>query len=278
MPTRRRRPLAGRRDLREGRGSLALRLPRDRSIRAGYRRIRLTAAGRRRRPAVLPAGHRRDQGHPRRGRNRPGAGVSGGAGCAAASAMAPYRPLRQQPHRMRPRAAEGAAPADARAQTGPQCHGRAGWACLGAERSVRLLRARGRGASKAFELPPHSTSWLWRSDPSAGNGFGCHPSTRCNRAFSRTLRWPTRKATGSRSTRRTSPGSGRRRRTDRGVASADPGRRPTVRPCLAVRSTVIFVSAPCSWVEPGAVSTTYKPTKFPDARRSPPSLGDGHMT
>jgi len=34
----------------------------------------------RRRPAVLPAGHWRDQGHPRRGRNRSGAAVPGGAG------------------------------------------------------------------------------------------------------------------------------------------------------------------------------------------------------
>jgi hypothetical protein len=42
----------------KGCGSLALRLPRDRSIRAGHRHIRLTTAGRRRRPEVLPAGHR----------------------------------------------------------------------------------------------------------------------------------------------------------------------------------------------------------------------------
>jgi hypothetical protein len=27
----------------------------------------------------------------------------------------------------------------------------------------------------AFELPPRSTSWLWRSDPSASNGFGIPP-------------------------------------------------------------------------------------------------------
>jgi transposase-like protein len=33
------------------------------------------------------------------------------------------------PHRMRPRPAEGAATTDARAQASPQCHGRAGWAC-----------------------------------------------------------------------------------------------------------------------------------------------------
>jgi hypothetical protein len=46
---------------------LALRLPRDRSIRAGHRRIRLTTAGRRRRPEVLPAGHRHNEGRARRG-------------------------------------------------------------------------------------------------------------------------------------------------------------------------------------------------------------------
>jgi transposase-like protein len=51
----------------------------------------------------------------------------------------------KQPHRMRPRSAEGAATADARAQTGPQCHRRAGRPCLGAEPSARPLRARGRG-------------------------------------------------------------------------------------------------------------------------------------
>jgi hypothetical protein len=30
-------------------------------------------------------------------------------------------------------------------------------------------------ALQAFELPPRSRSWPWRSDPSAGNGFGMPP-------------------------------------------------------------------------------------------------------
>jgi transposase-like protein len=42
---------------------MAGRVSSDRSIRAGHRRIRLTTAGRRRRPAVLPAAHWRDPGH-----------------------------------------------------------------------------------------------------------------------------------------------------------------------------------------------------------------------
>jgi hypothetical protein len=45
---------------------------------------------------------------------------------------------------------------------------------------------------------------------------------------------------------------------------------PSARPSSSFGSMLV--------VEPGAVSTTYKRTKAPDARRSPPSLGDGHMT
>jgi hypothetical protein len=30
-------------------------------------------------------------------------------------------------------------------------------------------------SQQAFELPPRSTSWLWRSDPLASNGFGMPP-------------------------------------------------------------------------------------------------------
>jgi len=30
-------------------------------------------------------------------------------------------------------------------------------------------------SQQAFELPPRSRSWVWRSDPSAGNGFGMPP-------------------------------------------------------------------------------------------------------
>jgi DDE domain len=106
---------------------------------------------------VFRTGHRHDQGHalwraPPTGL-RPLRRCSISAGCDLAS----DRPGRQQPHRMRPEAAHGAATTDARAQPGPRCHGRAGWACL-----VQNPRRR-------------------RSELLA-TALAYHPSTRCNRA------------------------------------------------------------------------------------------------
>jgi transposase-like protein len=48
----------------------------------------------------LLAGYGRYQSSASRGHNRPGAGVPGGAGGAAATGMAPHRPVRQQPRRV----------------------------------------------------------------------------------------------------------------------------------------------------------------------------------
>jgi DDE domain len=81
--------------------------------------VRIPISGRSGSPPVLRAGHRRDQGHARRGHHRSGAGVPGRVGRAAASGVAPHRPLRQQPGRVRPRPPQGEAAADARAQAGP---------------------------------------------------------------------------------------------------------------------------------------------------------------
>jgi transposase-like protein len=61
----------------------------------------------------------------------------------AASGMASHRPLRQQPGRMRPWPAEGAAATDARPQTGPQRRGDHRRARVGAEPQARALRAGG---------------------------------------------------------------------------------------------------------------------------------------
>jgi hypothetical protein len=58
LPACRRRPLASRRDLREGCWPVALGVPRDRSVQPGHRRVRRSASRRERRPAVLGAGHR----------------------------------------------------------------------------------------------------------------------------------------------------------------------------------------------------------------------------
>ncbi len=123
LPPRRRRPLTSRRDLREGRQPVALRVPRDRPVRPGGRRVRRPSARRRGGPSVLSAGHRHDQGATRWGDHGPGGDLPGRAGGAAASGMAPHRPVRQQPHRVRPRPAEGAAATDARPQAGPQRQG-----------------------------------------------------------------------------------------------------------------------------------------------------------
>ena len=118
MPARRRRPLAGRRDLCERRRSMAVRVSSDRSVRAGHRRIRLTTAdaGVARRffqraigaTKITPAEVATDQ-----------APVYLGVLEERASGLAPYRPLRQQPPRVRPREAESAAATDARPQAGP---------------------------------------------------------------------------------------------------------------------------------------------------------------
>jgi DDE domain len=88
----------------------------------------------------------------------------------------------EQAHRMRPRPAEGAATTDARAQPGPQRHGRAGRACLGAEPSARLRRARGRGASKPSSCRRVRRAGLGDLIPRLATASACHPSTRCNRA------------------------------------------------------------------------------------------------
>jgi hypothetical protein len=56
---------------------------------------------------------------PARGRHRLGVGVSVSAGGAAASGMAPHRPIRQQPGRGGSRSAEGAPATDARAKARP---------------------------------------------------------------------------------------------------------------------------------------------------------------
>jgi hypothetical protein len=55
--------------------------------------------------------------------------------------VAPHRPLRQQPGRVRPREAEGVAASDERPQPGPQCPGDHRRTCLHAEPSARILRA-----------------------------------------------------------------------------------------------------------------------------------------
>src|SRR5215218_2587053 len=83
---------------------------------------------------------------------------------------------------MRPRPAEGTATADARAQTGPQCHGRVGRACLGPEPSARPRRARDRGASKPSSCHRVRRAGLGDLIPRLGTASACHPSTRCNRA------------------------------------------------------------------------------------------------
>ena len=122
----------------------------DRSVRAGHRRIRLTTAGRRRRPAVLPAGHWRDQDHPRRGRDRSGTGLLGRAGGAAASGLAPYRPLRQQP----PRCDHGRLKARLRPMRG-----------LKQDRSARVS-SWGMRSSRTFDAD--TMSWLWTRQRNSG--------------------------------------------------------------------------------------------------------------
>jgi transposase-like protein len=62
-------------------------------------------------------------------------------GGAAASGLAPHRPVRQQRDRVRPRPAEGAAATDARAQAGPERQGSHRGSCVHPERSARTLRA-----------------------------------------------------------------------------------------------------------------------------------------
>jgi hypothetical protein len=64
----------------------ALRLPRDRPVRASHRRVRVPAAGRGSGPPVLPTRHRHDAGRTSRGDHRPRAGVPGGARGVAAAA------------------------------------------------------------------------------------------------------------------------------------------------------------------------------------------------
>jgi transposase-like protein len=73
---------------------------------------------------------------------------------AAAGGLASHRAVCQQPHRGRPRQAEGAAAANAGAQAGPQRQGDRRWAWVRAERSARALRAGGGRAA----------------DPAAGGG------------------------------------------------------------------------------------------------------------
>jgi hypothetical protein len=69
----------------------ALRLPRDRPVRASHRRVRVPAAGRGRGPPVLPTRHRHDAGRTSRGDHRPHTGVPGGArgGCCRRLGIAP---------------------------------------------------------------------------------------------------------------------------------------------------------------------------------------------
>jgi hypothetical protein len=79
LPPCRRRPLAGRRDLCQGRWPVALCLPGDRRVRVSHRCVRVPAAGRCRGPPVFPRRHRHDVGGANRGGHRPRAGMSGGA-------------------------------------------------------------------------------------------------------------------------------------------------------------------------------------------------------
>jgi hypothetical protein len=64
MPSSRRGPLVGRRDLRQGVRSVALRLPGDRPVRAGHRRVRVPAARWRRGPVFLHPGDGHHKGRP----------------------------------------------------------------------------------------------------------------------------------------------------------------------------------------------------------------------
>jgi hypothetical protein len=88
QPPPRRQSLAGRRDLCEGRRPVAVCLPGHRPVRPGHRRSCVDTARCQGSPPVLPVGHWHCQGDAGRGRHRPGAGVSVGAGGAAAGGLA----------------------------------------------------------------------------------------------------------------------------------------------------------------------------------------------
>ena len=83
------------------------------------------------------------------------------------------RAVRQQPGRSRPRPAEGAAAADARAETDHSAGGHLR-PCLVQNFGVATTNWRSR-RPQSVGCRPRSTSWLWRSEPSASNGFGMPP-------------------------------------------------------------------------------------------------------
>ena len=119
----RRRPLAGGRDLREGRWAVAVCVPGGRPGRPGHRRVHVTTTRRTVGSPVLRAGPRHDQGHPDWGCHRSGCDVPDRHGSAAPSGMAPHRAVRQQPRRGRSRPPEVTAATDTRTQAGPQRQG-----------------------------------------------------------------------------------------------------------------------------------------------------------
>jgi DDE domain len=106
---------------------------------------------------------------------------------AAASGMAPHRPVRQQRGRVRPRQAEGAAGSDARAQAGPQRQGSDRRAWLRAGPTTRPLRARGRRASGSALGDRVRRAGLGDLRPDCAATSLCRRPTRCNSALSITI-------------------------------------------------------------------------------------------
>jgi hypothetical protein len=138
-PARNRRSMVRRRDLRQGRRTLDLSLPRDRSARPRHRRPAL-ATPRRHRGACVP--------HPRdevptcsgRGHNRSGTGLPAGARRTRSWCATCGGAICQQRRGSRPRPAQGQTTPDARTQTHALGVEHRGWKCVRAEPSTRPLR------------------------------------------------------------------------------------------------------------------------------------------
>jgi len=153
---------------------VALCLPYDRPVRAHHRRIRPSTAGHGGCPPVLRAGHRHDEGHAERSqptgqrhiqrcsmtcRRRPGSGPTSTPTTALNATTAGRR------H------GYGRCAGSNRTAVPRSC-----WPGMPWSRTFGAATTSSRSRSQqAFELPPRSTSRPWRSDPSAGHGFGMPP-------------------------------------------------------------------------------------------------------